>query len=110
MFFSGFRRSGIKRASTHELPENYSDTYADVEGMLGAVLWDFKGKVRGIDNALLHSIHLVAENKGVFLSVLAFEIAETNALFRLLHTDYRVAFTVEPADDLESVGVMFPWD
>ncbi len=63
--------------------------------MLGAVLRNLDAPVRGVYHLLLHAVHLVAEDNGVFLAAFRLKIFQRDAVLRLLDGENGVSLCFE---------------
>ena len=90
------------------MPENYTYTDGDIEGMFGAELGNFQAKVTLIDHVLPHSIDLISEHNCIFHPGLRNKCIKHHRLGGLLCRHNDVSFFFQTADSLKSVINMLP--
>ena len=84
-------------------PQDHANGDGDVEGVFCTLLGDFKGKIAGIHNGLLHSFNLIAKDKGVAGAGLSVESVQLNGIHSLLHGNDGVAIGLKAMDQVHGI-------
>ena len=101
--FAYFTNNQLFTFYTNQPPQNHSHGDGDVEGVLGTLLGYFKGKIAGIYHVLLHSFHLIAEDKGVAGAGLSVEGIQFDGIHGLLHGNDGVAIGLKAVDQVHGI-------
>lgn len=91
-----------------EVPDGYTARYGDVERVLGAALGYLETYVTLVDDLLVDSIDLVAEDEGIAASALGREVLKLDAAFHLLEAAEGVTVVLERGDTLGRSGIVDP--
>ena len=59
-----WRRLPIQQPHLGKLPDDDAGRHTDVQRVFGAKLWNLQAAVAHIHHALLHPLHLIAEDDG----------------------------------------------
>lgn len=86
-----------------QTPQDHAHGDGDVEGVFGALLGNFKGKVAGIHNGLLHSFNFIAKDKGVAGAGLSVEGIQFDGIHGLLHGNDGVAIGLKAVDQVHGI-------
>ena len=92
------------------MPEDDSDAYRDIQGVLCTELRDLETEVGCINHVLANSCHLVSEYDSILAARLRSECVKHHGADRLLGTYDRIAIFLETTHSFHGVIDMFPCD
>ena len=87
----------------NQTPQDHAHGDGDVERVLGTLLGDFKGKITGIHNGLLHAFNLITKDKGVLGAGGTVESVQLHGIHGLLNGNYGVAIGLKAVDQVHGI-------
>ena len=92
------------------MPQDDTNRNRHIERMLSTELWYLQCKIRGVDNILSHSSHLISKDDSIFLSLLRNKLIKHHRLSGLLCTYDGISIFLKSADCIHGILHMFPLD
>ena len=86
-----------------QTPQDHANGDGDVEGVFGALLGYFKGKITGIYHVLLHAVNLIAKDKGVAGAGGTAESVQFDGVHGLLDGNDGVAIGLKAVDQVHGI-------